>query len=301
MARQLACLMRTPGKTPKASRTPGKRGRTPSKSARTPSKGARTPSKGARTPSKSARTPNKSALRTPSRPARTPGKASPTPTKARRPDAVAGPDDTAKEALVTPLKVRENDGFSRACETPGKFKTPKGRGQAAVGKENVAPNRKGTPSTEKKRKRASFECPSVGRSGYYTIPSVSELEQAASEELKSVVNFEIGRSDVGYIRFLEPVDLRGVALDKVVRIADSAICLYPSNLFPNGRPEAGAGLNKAALCALYGIFPKRRKGDGTRTQEAFRRKLRSVPNTHFEEYEPETGRWAFRVAAGGWY
>ena len=93
----------------------------------------------------------------------------------------------------------------------------------------------------------------------------------------------------------------GVALDKVVRIADSAICLYPSNLFPNGRPEAGAGLNKAALCALYGIFPKRRKGDGTRTQEAFRRKLRSVPNTHFEEYEPETGRWAFRVAAGGWY
>lgn len=86
-------------------------------------------------------------------------------------------------------------------------------------KENVrpAPNRPAAePSdgVEKKRKRrCQSEVLGEGpqESGaFYTMPPLAWLRRASAAELRAVEGLEVGRVDVGSVKFVEPVDLRGV-------------------------------------------------------------------------------------------
>lgn len=70
---------------------------------------------------------------------------------------------------------------------------------------------------------------------------------------------------------------------------------------PSRWPPAGGGLNKAATCTLFGIWPKRKANGQRRPLDAFARDLQAVPNTEFRGYDPESGKWTFAVRGGHWY
>eukprot|EP00177_Eucheuma_denticulatum_P005859 GFKZ01010679.1.p1 GENE.GFKZ01010679.1~~GFKZ01010679.1.p1 ORF type:complete len:917 (+),score=148.44 GFKZ01010679.1:91-2751(+) len=134
---------------------------------------------------------------------------------------------------------------------------------------------------------------------YYMSPSIQELSEMTSEELSHVDEFTIGRKRKGEITWLEPVDLRRVNLDEVVRIQNRQVSVYPKeeDLVPPGQ-----GLNKPAKVKLFGLY----KYD-KRTREPLRdasaaaimvEKLKGHSaeiGVTFLGYEVKTGTWLFQV------
>ena len=63
--------------------------------------------------------------------------------------------------------------------------------------------------------------PKLTRSEYSTEPRLEQLAPLAREDpllLAKVSNFVVFRRDVGRIRWLQPVDVRGLDLDAIVRL-----------------------------------------------------------------------------------
>lgn len=94
--------------------------------------------------------------------------------------------------------------------------------------------------------------------------------------------------------------LTGAQLDRIVRITQGEVCLYPNC---TELPPPGQGLNVTAECTLHGVFPKRHPSGtplDSRRLERFVQKLQDVAHTEFVGYEGETGKWTFLVRAGEW-
>ncbi len=60
--------------------------------------------------------------------------------------------------------------------------------------------------------------------GYYTKPPCEELMGMEPVGLSQVMDFTVGRTDFGTIRWLGLTDIRGLPLDDLVSIEDNEVC-----------------------------------------------------------------------------
>ena len=138
--------------------------------------------------------------------------------------------------------------------------------------------------------------PKLTAEGYSMSPSIEQLERMfernGDEALAAVDNFSVSSEAYGRVKWLEPVDIRGLDLDKIVSFEQACLCLYPEDqgIEP---PEDGQGLKKRAEVTLYGILPKK---SGDAAKEKYREKIikqTEKANAELVEYNPDTGIWRF--------
>lgn len=149
--------------------------------------------------------------------------------------------------------------------------------------------------------------PSLSRdaeaSGYYCEPGLRQLAAMARCDgggaLRSVANFVVGRRGYGSVRFLDPVDVRRLPLDDIVRFEHGTVEVY---LNESQKPEVGQGLNRPAVVTLHKVL-KIDKATGRPTSDPdaidkFRRKLKRAAagqSAKFVSYDPQDGTWVFEV------
>ncbi|RKP08221.1 nucleoporin autopeptidase-domain-containing protein, partial [Thamnocephalis sphaerospora] len=138
---------------------------------------------------------------------------------------------------------------------------------------------------------------------YWTFPSYDELRKMTHQQLKAVDDFEVGRNGFGKVRFRRPVDLTVFgslsAIAGHVVIFDRRMCtVYPDEATKH---EVGHGLNVPAQITLEQcwVFDKATRRaivdpSNPRYQQQIKR-LKSVPETEFVEFDANTGVWVFRV------
>eukprot|EP00118_Oscarella_pearsei_P016872 m.164444 g.164444 ORF g.164444 m.164444 type:complete len:1829 (+) comp38880_c0_seq2:1554-7040(+) len=143
------------------------------------------------------------------------------------------------------------------------------------------------------------------KTGYYTKPSMSELQSLAETQSDSspieVDNFEVGREGYGCVTFEGKTDVRGLNLDEIVHIKAKEICVYPDD---DNKPSTGQGLNKKALVRLEGTWPT------DKTTRQLIKDPQRLLTMHYSEkverstikmgaifvdYKPDTGSWIFTV------
>ena len=85
--------------------------------------------------------------------------------------------------------------------------------------------------------------PRLEQSNYRTEPAIEILKAMNDDQLSKVENFSV-LNEWGRVHFLEPVDLRGVNICKVIVLKQKSVELYP-NLSPKEKvPAQGQGLNQ---------------------------------------------------------
>ena len=137
---------------------------------------------------------------------------------------------------------------------------------------------------------------------------VSETVSCSADvpsKLRKLEIFEVGKKNVGTLKFLQPVDLSDVLdrIDEVVRILPGDICLYPADR-NDTKPGRGEGLNVTAECTLHRIWPKKHEAGQPlegRKLVKFIKKLQTVPQCVFKSYDGVSGEWNFEVKEGDWY
>jgi hypothetical protein len=114
------------------------------------------------------------------------------------------------------------------------------------------------PEPERKRRRLSHHdlanidmIPVLSKPGYQTKPAYPLICRMTADQLKEVKGFEIYNS-YGRIKFLEKVDLRGLNLDKIVRIEKCSVAVYEGCV----KPAKGHGLNVTCEICLYDVQSK---------------------------------------------
>jgi nuclear pore complex protein Nup98-Nup96 len=139
--------------------------------------------------------------------------------------------------------------------------------------------------------QASNNLPRLVREGYYCQPALEELLQCTEKDLAAIDRFVIGRSGVGEIRFLYPVDIRGIDLGKCVEIQKGQIFLRgPESLYP------GMGLNQPAILVFKG--GSKRLFGSKYSRRAIKSRLRNACERagaillHIDE---ELGEWMVKV------
>lgn len=140
------------------------------------------------------------------------------------------------------------------------------------------------------------------RPGYYTIPSLDELNEYLDEEGTCVVpNFTIGRKGYGNVYFSESMDVAGMNLDEIVIFRHKEVILYPDE---DNKPLVGTGLNRKAQVTLDQVWPHDKTihqpiKDPVRLEAMdYESKLRRICDKHdtrFLEYRPDTGSCVFKV------
>ncbi|KAI1814913.1 hypothetical protein GGS20DRAFT_597643 [Poronia punctata] len=131
---------------------------------------------------------------------------------------------------------------------------------------------------------------------YWMSPSKEEIEGLNRVQRQKVMDFTVGRDNVGYVKFKVPVDLTTIDLDNIydgiVILAPRSATVYPS---PVKKPPVGKGLNVPALISLQNAWPRAsRTGKPTSITKHVER-LKKIVDTKFENYDPETGEWSFSV------
>jgi len=144
--------------------------------------------------------------------------------------------------------------------------------------------------------------PKLTMEDYYFEPSATQLAAIAREdpeELGKICNFIVGRKDVGFIRWMEPVDIRDINLDDIVNLAAGSVEVYPES---SNKPPVGEGLNKPATITLLKIFKTdedtRKPTKDPEKIERFVRKIKKKSGeqgAQFISYDAETGIWKFSV------
>ncbi|GLG96233.1 Nuclear pore complex protein Nup98-Nup96 [Gryllus bimaculatus] len=142
----------------------------------------------------------------------------------------------------------------------------------------------------------------LNRVGYYTIPSLDDLNSLLTEDGKCVVdNFTIGRNGYGNVYFPDSFDVAGLNLDEIVHFRHKEVVLYPDD---EKKPPVGEGLNRRAQVTLDRVWPIDKSShdpitSAERLQEMrYEDKLQRVCaklRTRFMEYRPQTGSWVFKV------
>ena len=83
-------------------------------------------------------------------------------------------------------------------------------------------------------------------------PSLQELKQMTTEELKTIKNFTIFHKQFGRIEFIGITDVSNVNIDEDVIFNQSSLELYPLQNIP----QYGTKLNKPAIVTLYNCYSK---------------------------------------------
>ncbi|KZC05431.1 Nuclear pore complex protein Nup98-Nup96 [Dufourea novaeangliae] len=139
------------------------------------------------------------------------------------------------------------------------------------------------------------------RVGYYTIPSLDNIEDYVCGETCVVPNFTVGREGYGNVYFPDSFDIYGLNLDEIVHFRHKEVIIYPDD---EKKPPVGQGLNRKAQVTLDRVWPHDKSLHKPITDPLrlaamdYEEKLRRVSakhDTRFLEYRPETGSWVFKV------
>jgi nuclear pore complex protein Nup98-Nup96 len=137
----------------------------------------------------------------------------------------------------------------------------------------------------------------------YTFPPIKILKSLPALERKEIKNFVIGQKGIGEIRFLVPVDLSEIDVERIfghlIEFCEGEAVLYPDPSIP--KPEPGQGLNLPAQVRLERIWTMS-KGSRDPIVDPenekvilFTQKLKEAEGTNFISYNPSTGNWTFTV------
>ncbi|KAJ1425284.1 hypothetical protein B484DRAFT_330880, partial [Ochromonadaceae sp. CCMP2298] len=133
--------------------------------------------------------------------------------------------------------------------------------------------------------------PTLTRAGYYCSPDISVLATFTSGELAQVKGFSVFRPNVGKIEWAGETDVRGLDLDRAVKIEHKEVFVYEEEA-----PPQGTGLNKPATVTLCRVFPK--EGSTDRKRADFVHKLEdfcALNGAKMVLYSAATGDWVFAV------
>ena len=137
--------------------------------------------------------------------------------------------------------------------------------------------------------------PRLTKPGYVCSPSIEELRQLLDEELRSVT-FSVKVRGVAKIRWLEPVDLRGLDLDRILDIGKENDIPYVDvccDYGLDGVMEPNTGLNKKAQITFYKVL---NKNEPTEDMTEFIRERTEQMGAEFVSYNPKSGKWVIRVS-----
>lgn len=131
---------------------------------------------------------------------------------------------------------------------------------------------------------------------YWMSPSKEEIEQMNRVQRQQVVNFTVGRTNVGQVRFRVPVDLTKINLDSImdgiVTLIVRSATVYPDVQI---KPPVGQGLNVPAEILLLHTCPRSGPDAPPAKMKKHIMKLKSIPDTTFVSYDEQTAAWVFRV------
>ncbi|CBK22276.2 uncharacterized protein [Blastocystis hominis] len=132
--------------------------------------------------------------------------------------------------------------------------------------------------------------PRLTKPGYICSPSIEQLAQLLDEELRSVT-FSVKVRGVAKIRWLEPVDLRGLDLDAILEIGKENDIPYVEVCCDHGLGgvmEPNTGLNKKAQITFYKVL---NKNEPTEDMTEFIRERTEQMGAEFVSYDPKSGKW----------
>ncbi|KAL1837827.1 hypothetical protein VTJ49DRAFT_3374 [Mycothermus thermophilus] len=132
---------------------------------------------------------------------------------------------------------------------------------------------------------------------YWMSPSAEEIRNMNRMQRQKVVDFTVGRENVGSVTFKVPVDLSNINLDEIF---DGIVVLVPrsATVYPVAakKPPVGKGLNVPAIISLEHSYPRGGLATtGRRLERHIERLKTAIPDTKFESYDKETGVWTFSV------
>ncbi|KII64871.1 Nuclear pore complex protein Nup98-Nup96 [Thelohanellus kitauei] len=142
------------------------------------------------------------------------------------------------------------------------------------------------------------------RYGYYTVPTIDELDQLVVDNHCYVKNFTVGRFNVGKVVFEGETDVYNINLDQTVFINEYEVEVYRDD-DPNCiKPPVGSGLNKPARLTLYNVFPKDANGEiikdldseSLKDFESYLQRKAQLLDAEFLEYDPRSGSFTFTVS-----
>jgi nuclear pore complex protein Nup98-Nup96 len=126
--------------------------------------------------------------------------------------------------------------------------------------------------------------PVLTKPGYHTKPSYPLICRMTVNQLKSIEGFQI-YNDYGLMKFLHPVDLRGLNLDQIVTIEPQKASLYEHKR----KPPRGQGLNVECEIHLYDIQSEEGLSDFERQEfkDGLERAVRSkgAKMVRFDEHD----------------
>jgi len=134
----------------------------------------------------------------------------------------------------------------------------------------------------------SDQIPTMNNPDYILTPSLRELRQMTTQELKKVKKFTVEHKKFGKITFTRPVDLCGCAIDKVVQIEKGVIRIYPEE---GTKPTPFTKLNTSANIQVYDCFPK--KNSPAKFEQKLKKHCRSL-GVKFHSWDTKTGVWRFQ-------
>ncbi|KAI8816094.1 nuclear protein 96-domain-containing protein, partial [Fimicolochytrium jonesii] len=214
--------------------------------------------------------------------------------------------------------ARKGVTFNPSLETEASGYAGLNSGGSARRNGSPSPGPGSVPATPTPPSRKVNATPSPARSSgdgvkqpvkYVLSPSLKQLYQMETEELRAVSNFRISVADIGYIQWLEPVDLIEASptgnRSGLDQIAGNIVILAPklANVYPDDitKPPVGMGLNVRAEIALEKCWPVDKSTrefilDPTDPRhDRHMKKLENMPDTEFLGYHNETGTWKFVV------
>jgi len=143
--------------------------------------------------------------------------------------------------------------------------------------------------------RKNNRCPTLSQEyiemGYFTSPSIAELEKLSESELAQVTDFAVSRKHFGTVRWIGAVDVRDLKIHDIVDISEQSIEVYKSE---ETTPERGQALNRPAICTVQNV---EKPPEFNGTHEEFRDWLSDIYTTDiggtFINYTD--GVWMFKV------
>ena len=140
--------------------------------------------------------------------------------------------------------------------------------------------------------------PKLVKVGFVTEPSMAILERLSDDELAAVHAFAVERPDFGRVEWLGRVDVRGVDLDRDVRICERdgppEVEVYDDD--DASKPAVGSKLNRPAIVTLLNVGPGADASEAEcakwsrRVEKATKRMGASLV-----DFDPVSGVWKFKT------
>ncbi|KAG0662444.1 hypothetical protein C6P45_001097 [Maudiozyma exigua] len=137
---------------------------------------------------------------------------------------------------------------------------------------------------------------------YYVSPSIDTLSSMSILDLRKVEHLIVGNTLYGKVEFLKPVDLSAIPVTllcaKYVTFSKGACKVVP---YSGNSMSEGSGINVPAKITIFHCYPtdrETRKPIKDPEHSVVKRhieRLRRVPHTKFEKYDPVTGNYVFNV------